>query len=343
MGFLQQTSAERDRHEQLLKLYWNRAEVKRELRDLRRERYDLLDKVKEHEGAIARSQEQLEGLERLLTNPLAAANAMVYFQLRHLWKVAALRIEQFASELEYQRRTRERRQLHEAALAKRKRRLDAIDQKLTELVDKRHQLVDEMQRVEQRLKRWNPILRLLRGPRFRRRLRGLGNGRYVLDERIEELRELSEKIQGESLPEPEGLSVDSRRLINTAVISLAQHLVVHFAEHDLSSLARKAMQRPVGDMKFGDRRDCDRMVERVRERLQDLKRQQKLPDLVRRRAEALMPTLRYRNETDAVPLADSLDKTEVSLAAEPARRSSDAPLRINVLTDDYWDVLSVLR
>ena len=38
--------------EQLLKLYWNRAAVKRELRELRRERYSLLDKLKEHEGEI---------------------------------------------------------------------------------------------------------------------------------------------------------------------------------------------------------------------------------------------------------------------------------------------------
>ena len=81
--------------EQLLKLYWNRAGVKRELKALRRERFELLDKLKEQEGAIVRAQEQLEGLERLLTNPLAAANAMVYFQLRHLWRTGAQRLEQF--------------------------------------------------------------------------------------------------------------------------------------------------------------------------------------------------------------------------------------------------------
>ena len=85
--------------EELLKLYWNRADVKRELKALRRERYELLDKLKEQEGAIQRAQEQLEGLERLLTNPLAAANAMVYFQLRHLWRVGAQRLEQFGREL----------------------------------------------------------------------------------------------------------------------------------------------------------------------------------------------------------------------------------------------------
>src|SRR5690554_3021804 len=132
LGFLESRKAPRRANEQLLKLYWNRAAVKRELRDLRRERYDLLDKLKEQEAAIARAREQLEGLERLLTNPLAAANAMVYFQLRHLWDTAAQRLEQFAADLELQREKRERKQLRDAALAKRGRRLEAIALKLTE-------------------------------------------------------------------------------------------------------------------------------------------------------------------------------------------------------------------
>lgn len=331
------------KNEQLLKLYWNRAAVKRELRDLRRERYDLLDKLKEHEASIARAREQLEGLERLLTNPLAAANAMVYFQLRHLWTTAAQRLEQFAQDLEAQREKRERRQLREAALAKRGRRLEAIAVKLTELEHKSAGIDSERRRLEQRLMRGNFLVKLLHGPKLKRRIRGLASGRAVLVERIEELKDLIGKIEGEPLPELEGLSLDSRRLINTAVIALAQHLVVHFAEHDLAPLAKAATERAVADMKFGDRRDCDRMVERVREKLSELK-QQNIGEAVRRRTEVLMHDIRYRNETDAVPIPDCVEQIPVNLEGEqPARRASDAPLRINVLTEDYWDLLSVLR
>src|SRR5690606_41548681 len=93
-GFLE--ARPEKKNEQLLKLYWNRAAVKRELRDLRRERYELLDKLKEQEAAIARAREQLEGLERLLTNPLAAANAMGHFHRRRLWDRAAQPLDQSA-------------------------------------------------------------------------------------------------------------------------------------------------------------------------------------------------------------------------------------------------------
>jgi len=337
-----------EQSEQLLKLYWNRAGVKRELRELRRERFELLDKLKAQEGAIVRAQEQLEGLERLLTNPLAAANAMVYFQLRHLWRLGAQRLEQFGKELQLQREKRERAQLQDSALAKRKRRLEAIDEKHGDLIDKLKLMTEEAAKLEQKLQCMNRLLRLFRGPRLKRRIEGLQNGRRVLEDKIAELRELAEKIQGEPLPEPEDLSLESRRLINAAVISLAQHLVLHFSEHDLASLAKTATERAVGDMQFGDRRECDRMVERIRERIEELKQQKTLADQVKKRADQLLAEVKYRNDTDSVPTVEGTEHITRSAGPQSAdvdlsRRLSDEPLRINVLADDYWDLFSVMR
>ena len=334
--------------DQLLKLYWNRAGVKRELKALRRERFELLDKLKEQEGAIVRAQEQLEGLERLLTNPLAAANAMVYFQLRHLWRIGAQRLEQFGRELQTQREKRERLQLHESEMAKRNRRLDAIKEKLNGLAEKRRLVTDEQARLEQQLERMNALFRLFRGAGIKRQIAGIQSGRAMLEEKLAEFKDLAEKIQGEPLPEPEELSLESRRLINTAIIALAQHLVAHFSEHDLAQLAKTSTERAVGDMKFGDRRDCDRMVERVREKVEELKQQKTLADHVKRRAELLRTEIKYRNDTDSVPSVDTLQYVSRALAApttevDLSRRATDAPLRINVLADDYWNLLSVMR
>ena len=348
LGALLDRQAE-DPPDQLLKLYWNRAGVKRELKALRRERFDLIDKLKEQEGAIVRAQEQLEGLERLLTNPLAAANAMVYFQLRHLWRIGAQRLEQFGKELQSQREKRERAQLQDAEIAKRKRRLDAVNDKVGGLADKHRAVVEDLNRSEQQLARMNRVLRWFRGPSLKRRIAGLKDGRHMLDEKLAELRELAEKIQGEPLPEPEELSLESRRLINCAIIGLAQHLVVHFSEHDLASLAKTSTERPVGDMKFGDRRDCDRMVERIREKIEELKQQKTLADQVKRRTDLLLAEVKYRNDTDSVPNIEGVQyiaripSAQANNEFDLARRSNDAPLRINVVADDYWDLLAVMR
>jgi hypothetical protein len=329
---------------QLLKLYSNRAGVKRELNDLRKERHELLDKLKDQEGAILRAQEQLEGLERLLTNPLAAANAMVYFQLRHLWRVGAQKIEQFGAELKTQREQRERAQLQEAALAKRSRRLGAITERLDSVLRKQQELLEDFRAAEVLLASMNGFKRFFKGPRIRSRMNGMKAGNRALQEKIAELQELQEKIQGEALPEPDGLSLESRRLINCAVIALAQHLVVHFSENDLIGLTKTATERPVGDMKFGDRRDCDQMVERIRERIEDLRQQTGLADDVRLRTDFLGRQVQYRNETDSLPTTESVATTERSPQAgnEPSQRSSNETLRINVLLDEYWDIFAVL-
>ncbi|MDX1562282.1 MAG: hypothetical protein R3305_05120 [Gammaproteobacteria bacterium] len=325
--------------EQLLKLYWNRAGVKRELANLKREHYDLLEKLQQQEGDIVRAQSQLEGLERLLTNPLAAANAMVYFQLRHMWRVGAIKVEQFGRELQQQREKRERQQLHKTVLAKRNRRLSAIKEKLDELLQKRKRAIEECLRFEKRLERMNFFVKIFAGPSLKRRIQSMKSNRQALEERVEEFNEMIEKIQGEPLPEPDGLSVDSRRLINVAIISLAQHLVVHFSEHDLARLARKSMKRSVADMKFGDRRICDQMVERIRVRIEQLNADKTLADRVKQRADKLLNDVRYRHDSDTIPMARSV--AEIPQRIEP--NGSDMALHVNVIEDDYWDLNAILK
>ena len=105
-------------------------------------------------------------------------------------------------------------------------------------------------------------------------------------------------------------------------------------------------------MKFGDRRDCDRMVERIRERIEELKQQKTLADQVKKRTDHLLTQMTYRNDTDSVPTIDCVQLIARGFAQaqaagdnvlELSRRASDAPLRINVIADDYWDLLTVLR
>jgi hypothetical protein len=264
-----------------------------------------------------------------------------------MWRVASLRLEQFGKELHMQRERRERAQLHEAALAKRKRRLDAVNEKLTALLQKRKSVIEEGLRLEQRLERMNVVVKLFRGRHTRNLIQGLRTGRSTLEERINEFNELAEKIQGEPLPEPEGLSLESRRLINLAIIAFAQHLVVHFSEHDLASLAKTSTERPVADMKFGDRRTCDHMVERIRERVEELRTDKTLADKVKRRTDRLVNEMRYRNETDSAPMPECVKRIvtapEPETGGGPMRRASDAPLQINVVENDYWDLHSILR
>ena len=69
----------------------------------------LKDRVKQQEGATARVQEMLQGLEGRLSQPESAYAALVFYQLRELWSLGARLLTQFATELAQQQEERERR------------------------------------------------------------------------------------------------------------------------------------------------------------------------------------------------------------------------------------------
>src|SRR5688572_30467787 len=95
--------------ERLLQLYWNRAELKKELSRLQELNRRQLEILKREEGETQRVREQLGQLEEYLGVPDAAPHALLYFQLRALWKLCAGKLARFSQQLQRQQEERERR------------------------------------------------------------------------------------------------------------------------------------------------------------------------------------------------------------------------------------------
>ena len=98
-----------DEQERLLKLYWNRAELKKELASLDDQLYQLRDRLKQQEAATQRAVDERESLETLLGNPELGFGALVHFQLNGLWRACHVQLEQFSGELRRQQEDRERK------------------------------------------------------------------------------------------------------------------------------------------------------------------------------------------------------------------------------------------
>jgi hypothetical protein len=190
----------------------------------------------------------------------------------------------------------------------------------------------------------NVVVQLFRRRNMRKRREELNDGLAAAQQQLEEIEYLGEKIAHEALPESNGLSIETRRAINRALIALAQHLVVHFSDHNLSSLAKTAVNKPVSDMKFGDRRDCDRIVEKIRERIEDLTSQKNLAAQVKARADMIRPQLEYRSDSDSVPSPNCIADISMFVGSPdaPTRRANDAPVRVNVLEHEYWHIYTML-
>jgi DNA repair exonuclease SbcCD ATPase subunit len=327
--------------ERLLQLYWNRAELKKELSRLQKDQHKLLEQIRAFEGSLARSQEQLEVLENYLGNPESASHALVYFQLRALWRTAAAKLARFSQHLRQQQTEREhRRALIEFDQGKR-RQLADFDRRIDEARAEADMLEAQLKLMESKLAS----------------MRGFWNyfGRRRLGEEIEtersrwdvaatQVTDLSDdRADAEAAQPPAfgGVSIDGRRLVNTAVIAYAQQLVASLSKSGIAMLAKETTSKRVYDVRYGTREDCLKLMTELREALAVVN--EATDDLrgLKERMETLRASAAYRSDADTVPLTDSVGVLPVAPAPvsglETVNRTG-----VNVLVDDYWDVYQAL-
>src|SRR6202162_2645054 len=94
--------------ERLMQLFQNRAGLKKAYADLKDEFHLLRDRLKQQEGATIRVQEQLDALGDLLGDPKTGFGALVFFQLRTLWRTCHQQLSTFVTDLTRQQEARER-------------------------------------------------------------------------------------------------------------------------------------------------------------------------------------------------------------------------------------------
>jgi hypothetical protein len=325
----------------LVELFRNRAALKKEFAQLRRENYRLKEIIHDHENSKAGVQQQLEQLESLLSEPLQAANASVFFQLRGIWDLCHKRLSRLAEELVANQRDREQKALLDKFESARRDSVDKIDShiakaefRLQEIDDKR----EENRKGQDQLRGfWN---------HFKRRAL-----RSEADQSEQDFTEVSAKLDrfklardtkmGEKGPQFESLTVDGQRKINLALIAIAQELYIHFKPRHISSMSRESSVRKVADANYGGLEECRQMNKYIDDRIQALKAGQEMVINVRNRALYLEKHAHYRSDTDLVPVASSFAEIPLifSDADEPHGKKA---IPVNVLADEYWDIFSAL-
>ena len=325
--------------ERLLQLFQNRAGLKKAHADLKDEFHLLRDRLKQQEGATLRVQEQLDALGDLLANPDTGFGALVFYQLRGLWKLCNQQLTEFAAELT---RTQEAREVakHGADCATFKlARLAEVDRRLHAAAVEAERERAALQDAQNELKRltafWHYFER-------RRRHRSLGAFRQrvaVADAAVGELHAERSATGQQPYAEFPGISLGARRNINLAIISYAELLCESVDAFGLAGRAKEAVARRVHEMMFGSRSDCEGYMLRVQKALSAVAQQKQITAAVKLKLERLRARCAYRNSTDTVPTADSLAPPPQPDAARGARTTGAA---WNVLAEDYWDLYTVL-
>jgi hypothetical protein len=332
----------RTEDERLLKLYWNRAELKKEFSNLRDERHALVEELKKQEGALARAREELAELESHLANPDVAYAAITYYQLRALWRECAERLQRFAGELRAQQEERERRRSLIEFDQQRRRKLASIDRQLLESQSSADTLEAQLKLLQTRLEAARGFWHYFRRRKLLDTIAEQQARWESTNAQVEELTAARGAADAAESPGFAGLSVEGRRVVNVATIAYAQHLFTRLSGGDLALLARETTVRRVIDVSYGTVQDCERIMQRVRTARDALGEGRENLAELKERTDRLRSNAAYRSDADTVPMPDSIGMMPGPAAPVTGLETASRTGGINVLVDDYWDIYRAL-
>ncbi len=328
-----------EEHErQLLRLYWNRAELKKALAVLQDEQLVLQNKIKQHEGATRRSEEQLRQLQAHLGEPDAGAHALVYFQLRALWAAGTTRLNGFSDELRRQQEERERRRHQSACEAQRAAELAELDERLSNARAIADTLQSRLHVLEQRRLELRAFWHY-----FERRdlAREIGSLRSKWEQPATEITDLSDErasLSSTLLPEFPGLSVEGRRIVNTATIAFAEFLVACLPNRGLALLAKKAMAIEVYDAAYGSRAEQTQTMMQIATAFAAFADVERHLTALKEPTERLRARALYRSTGDTVPTPESVGEVAEHNSEQRAGNRDREVAKLNVLAEDCWSL-----
>jgi DNA repair exonuclease SbcCD ATPase subunit len=314
--------------DRVLHLFRNRAELKKAYGGLQDEVHRLTERIKQQEGATARVQEMLHGLEARLSQPETAYPALVFYQARELWALGRALLTQFVAELATQQEERERR----AFLAERNRQLfsrrQSVEAALQEAESRAADARATVAQLEQRLAQLRRFWHYFRRRALRQQLQAAQLQSLLCVQDLEAARAARDALEAEPLPEFAGVSLDARRAINMAAIAYGQVLCDRLARSGLVELAREAASRREPPREeYGDRAHCEGIMLEIARARVTLQGRTNLTPEIKQRSDRLRDLAKYRAAADTVPTAESL---------------GSAMDGSQVLADDLWEIYRVL-
>lgn len=326
----------------MLRLFWNRAELKKEFAKLRREGEQLKESLQQQEGVTLRAQQRLEQLEGMLADPLQAANASVFYQLRGVWASCKRKLTRLSKDLTVHQSEREQGAQLAGFQNSIRAAVHALDRQIEKAQAREDALKEDLRVLHERRARLRGFWNFFRRRALQAEVETLESALQTAQVHTERVRAVKAEKQGDEPPAFTGVSIDGRRKINLALIAIAQELFIHFSSRNISLLAREASVRHVADVNYGDIETCRELSAHIAACVRSLPVGDELVKKVRRRAQYLGEQACYRMETDTVPVAGSFAQIRLDLedASDSHGRTS---VPVNVLADEYWDIYAVLQ
>lgn len=327
--------------ERLMNLFRNRAELKKAFSDLQKALRQAEEKLASQEAATRRAEERFQAIEQLLAQPGTGYTALVYFQLRALWRGCHERLQAISDELRGRHEERQRREELMRFNQEKQRQLAAIDQQMSQAREE----------VEDRLARRNAVRAELEAAQglwgyFRRRRLNelLLQRRSELEAsrlRLAELQDRRAAVNSEPWPEFQGLDNSTKREINITLIAAAQELYLLFSTDDLARKARDANVSTIQDMRYGSEDECKELIGKIRAAQAQLGPGRPRASEIEARVHVLASQVQFRSARETVPMASSVARIDLPVRSTQGPGRRRVPIEVNVLAEEYWDIYDV--
>ncbi len=328
-----------DTHEadKLVDLFRNRAELKKEFAALRNEKYQLQDRIKHHQGATARVQQQLLHLENLLLDSEWVYNVVAFYQLRALAEHCRNQLIRFSEHLKQQREQRVHSKLLESWKEQKQRKSGQIETRIGEHRMALQLLEDRLQSERHKLMTMGGLSKLLRGRSVAADVGDIETRIEAAQRQEHEFLDELDAVNKLNPPDHQGLDIDAKRSINFMILAFAQHLYLHFEAYNIVELAKEASEKSVGAINYGSKGDCDAILERLAELKNAEDGETDLAEVLRKRVKLIADQAQFRGDDDAVPVPGTVS-TVFSINANGVVERQDA----SILGNNYFGIAKVL-
>ena len=323
--------------DRLLKLYRNRAELKKRFAGLRKEQFRLKSRIKKQEGATARVQKKLDYLEELLNDPEWVFNVATHYQLRNLNLHCESKVENFAEHLKKQVEQRQHNQLLSGWNEQRAEETASIERSIGEQRSQVQKLEDQLMVEQRRLLSMSGLFKFYRRRSVTANISNLSATIHSVQRVEEELLLQHDEVQNRNPPDTEGLDIPTKRMINFMILAFAQQLYLHLSGDDLAGMAKEAAEKSVGKINYGGKEECDGIVSRVVKRVSSFDKATDFADTLQQCAKLIAKQAQFQNDDDAIPVSSTIS-TVFGINDKGVIKTKDA----NLLGEDYWNLATVL-
>ncbi len=336
-GLFKPQTEETPDNDKLVDLFRNRAELKKEFAALRTEKYQLQDRIKQHEGATARVQQKMDHLESLLLDRDWVHNVVAFYQLRRLAAHCSAKLTRFSEQLKQQREQRMQSKAMSEWNAQRDGQVAEIERFINERRLKTQLLEDQLQSVRHNFLTLNGVAKMFRGRNLEEEIDGIVRQIELSQAKETDLLSTLENIQNEAPPDHQGLDDATKRSINFMILAFVQQLYLHFEDDNLAAMAKEASEKSVGAINYGTKYECDEIIERIEKRWDSMESVTDFADIMQTRSKLIADHARFRSDTDVVPVSSTV-ATLYAIDANGLVREKDA----NLLGDNYFGVAKAL-